>query len=99
MDAADLLEALTQRFSAAEGTEALYRELSVYALVRVKEVYVDGWGVKAKVELMADLASDKAPQTEWEISACWSVFIALPGVWHSTVGSWRLLFNQELSGR
>ena len=84
---------------ALEGTEALYKEGpggEIYALVRLKDFHVDDWGIKAKVEVITDLASTRLPSQGWRISAAWDVLSFDQNMWHLRYVNWTIYVNQEL---
>jgi hypothetical protein len=79
-----------------EGAEAVYKEGSIYALVRLTNIEADDWGVKAKVEAIADLASDRPLGSGWDISAVWSILSFSAREWYARYVSWHIYLDKEL---
>jgi hypothetical protein len=81
---------------ALEGAEAVYKEGSTHALVRLTNIVADDWGVKAKMEMIADLASDRPLRSGWDISAVWSIFIFSERQWYARYVSWHIYLDKDL---
>jgi hypothetical protein len=87
--------ALGPKVLVREGAEAVYTEGPVYARVRLKNIEAKNWGVKAKVELIADLALTRPPLSDWKISAPWSVFSLEADQWRAEY-LWHIFLDKEL---
>lgn len=79
-----------------EGVEAIYKEGSICALVRIQDIQADEQEMKANVVVVEDLASTRPLQAKWTISTIWDGFSFGPDSWHVAMVSYHVFFDPAI---
>ena len=75
------------------GKLAIYNELGHMGFIRICDLEISDWGVRATIETIATY--HKPLPEQFSISAAWDVFSYGQDSWYAPYVSWNLCFNQK----
>ena len=78
-----------------EGANAIYVEPRFIAYVRVSDIQVDDWGVKALITVVPTRGMQDEGKPSYNISAAWTVFSNSYDHWHAIYVNWSVYFGVE----